>query len=101
MKQSLSGRTVLVTGANGGLGEQFVAQALERGATKVFAAARSPRSWNDDRIVPLSLDITDAAAIADRVEAIQRDEADVLAAIAAGRADRSWVARTLAAKGVL
>ena len=29
------------------------------------------------------------------------DEADVLAAIAAGRADRSWVARTLAAKGVL
>jgi hypothetical protein len=25
----------------------------------------------------------------------------VLAAIAAGRADRSWVARTLAAKGVL
>ena len=28
-------------------------------------------------------------------------EADVLAAIAAGRADRSWVARTLAAKGVL
>lgn len=49
----------------------------------------------------LSLPAAEAAAIADRVEAIQRDEADVLAAIAAGRADRSWVARTLAAKGVL
>ena len=34
MHQSLDGRTVLVTGANGGLGEQFVARALERGAAK-------------------------------------------------------------------
>jgi regulator of RNase E activity RraA len=49
----------------------------------------------------LAVPAAEAAAIADRVEAIQRDEADVLAAIAAGRADRSWVARTLAAKGVL
>jgi hypothetical protein len=49
----------------------------------------------------LAVPAAEAAATADRVEAIQRDEADVLAAIAAGRADRSWVARTLAAKGVL
>jgi FlaA1/EpsC-like NDP-sugar epimerase len=28
MNPSLDGRTVLVTGANGGLGEQFVVQAL-------------------------------------------------------------------------
>lgn len=32
--QSLQGRHVLVTGANGGLGEQFVAQGLERGAAR-------------------------------------------------------------------
>src|SRR3954470_17207604 len=57
---SLHGRTVLVTGANGGLGEQFVLQALERGASKVYAAARSPRAWADARIQPLSLDITSA-----------------------------------------
>jgi NAD(P)-dependent dehydrogenase (short-subunit alcohol dehydrogenase family) len=63
MTQSLKGRTVLVTGANGGLGEEFVRQALERGAGKVYAAARTPRSWDDGRIEPLSLDITDPGAV--------------------------------------
>lgn len=60
---SLTGQTVLVTGANGGLGEPFVWQALKRGATKVYAAARSPRDWADARIHPLRLDITDAASV--------------------------------------
>jgi NAD(P)-dependent dehydrogenase (short-subunit alcohol dehydrogenase family) len=64
MEQSLNGRTVLITGANGGLGEQFVLQALERGARKVYAAARSLRSWTDERVQPLSLDITDADDVA-------------------------------------
>ena len=70
--QSLEGRHVLVTGANGGLGEQFVAQALERGAAKVYAAARSARSWDDLRVESLDLDLNDpdsparaAAAAAD------------------------------------
>jgi NAD(P)-dependent dehydrogenase (short-subunit alcohol dehydrogenase family) len=63
-KASLKGRIVLVTGANGGLGEQFVLQALARGASKVYAAARSPRAWADARIQPLSLDITSADAVA-------------------------------------
>jgi len=62
---NISGAVVLVTGANGGLGVEFVAQALERGATKVYAAARTPRSWDDERIVPLRLDVTDAAAVAE------------------------------------
>lgn len=55
---------VLVTGANGGLGTEFVRQALERGATKVYATARSPKQWDDDRVVPLALDITDPDAVA-------------------------------------
>ncbi|SES09176.1 Short-chain dehydrogenase [Lentzea xinjiangensis] len=58
MNQSLDGRTVLVTGANGGLGEQFARQALDRGAVRVYAAARSPKQWRDDRIRPLTLDLT-------------------------------------------
>jgi NAD(P)-dependent dehydrogenase (short-subunit alcohol dehydrogenase family) len=65
MEKSLDGRTVLVTGANGGLGEQFVNQALQRGARKVYAAARTPRQWNDTRIEALTLDITDPKAVAD------------------------------------
>ena len=59
MNQPLDGRTVLVTGANGGLGEQFVRQALERGAAKVYAAARTPKRWQDPRVEPLRLDLTD------------------------------------------
>lgn len=54
---------VLVTGANGGLGTQFVRQALARGARKVYATARTPRHWDDARVVPLALDITDPASI--------------------------------------
>jgi NAD(P)-dependent dehydrogenase (short-subunit alcohol dehydrogenase family) len=69
MKQSLNGRTVLVTGANGGLGEQFVAQALERGARKVYAAARSPKRWADAKVQAISLDITNSGDIARAVTA--------------------------------
>jgi NAD(P)-dependent dehydrogenase (short-subunit alcohol dehydrogenase family) len=64
MTSTLNGAVVLVTGANGGLGQEFVKQALERGAVKVYASARTPREWNDPRIVPLALDVTDVASIA-------------------------------------
>lgn len=57
------GAVVLVTGANGGLGTHFVLQALERGARKVYATARTPKDWNDARVVSLALDITDPASI--------------------------------------
>ena len=60
---TLQGATVLVTGANGGLGAEFVHQALVRGAAKVYATARTPRTWDDARIVPLALDVTDAASV--------------------------------------
>ncbi|AXE39751.1 SDR family oxidoreductase [Acidipropionibacterium virtanenii] len=60
---SLDGATVLVTGANGGLGAEFVRQAIDRGARRVYAAARQPRGWDDERVVPLLLDVTDAADI--------------------------------------
>jgi NAD(P)-dependent dehydrogenase (short-subunit alcohol dehydrogenase family) len=59
MTRSMNGRTVFITGANGGLGEQFVAQALARGATKVYAAARTPRQWPDARVVAVPLDLVD------------------------------------------
>ena len=60
---SIDGAVVLVTGANGGLGTHFVHDALARGAAKVYATARSPRAWDDERIVPLTLDVTDPASI--------------------------------------
>jgi NAD(P)-dependent dehydrogenase (short-subunit alcohol dehydrogenase family) len=54
---------VLVTGANGGLGTEFVRQALDAGAAKVYATARTTREWDDERVVPLRLDVTDPASI--------------------------------------
>lgn len=60
---TLPDATVLVTGANGGLGAAFVQQALDRGAAKVYATARTPRTWDDERIVPLALDVTDQASV--------------------------------------
>ena len=66
---SLDGAVVLVTGANGGLGTEFVRQALARGAAKVYASARTPKQWDDARVVPLALDVTDADSIAAAAEA--------------------------------
>ncbi|WP_434438542.1 SDR family oxidoreductase [Lentzea sp. E54] len=63
MSQSLDGRTVLVTGANGGLGEQFVRQALARGAAKVYATARATKQWDDVRVHPLALDLIDPGSV--------------------------------------
>lgn len=60
----LTGATVLVTGANGGLGTEFVRQALDRGARTVYAAARRPQEWGDERVVPLELDVTDEGSVA-------------------------------------
>jgi NAD(P)-dependent dehydrogenase (short-subunit alcohol dehydrogenase family) len=65
----LIGSVVLVTGANGGIGTHLVEAALERGASKVYATARAPREWIDERIVPLRLDVTDPASIAGVVAA--------------------------------
>ena len=66
---SVSDSVVLVTGANGGLGTEFVHQAIERGAAKVYAGARRPRDWGDARIVPLSLDVTVTGSIAEAARA--------------------------------
>lgn len=60
---TVHGATVLVTGANGGLGSAFVEAALERGAARVYAAARNPKEWGDQRVVPLSLDVSDVDSI--------------------------------------
>jgi NAD(P)-dependent dehydrogenase (short-subunit alcohol dehydrogenase family) len=73
---NLNHATVLVTGANGGLGTQFVHQALQRGADRVYATARTPHPWDDERIVPLELDVTSEASVA--AAAAQAPEVDLV-----------------------
>jgi NAD(P)-dependent dehydrogenase (short-subunit alcohol dehydrogenase family) len=68
--------TVLVTGANRGLGKALVEEALRRGAKQVYAGARQPFAHADRRVTPLLLDITDAAQIRAAVE--QVDALDIL-----------------------
>jgi NAD(P)-dependent dehydrogenase (short-subunit alcohol dehydrogenase family) len=59
------GSVALVTGANRGLGQAFVRELLDRGADKVYAAARdsSTVAIEDDRVVPVPLDITSSDAV--------------------------------------
>jgi len=64
---SLENAVVLVTGANGGLGTELVGAALERGASRVYATARQPRQWHDERVVPLRLDVADPDSISQAV----------------------------------
>lgn len=60
---TLTGSTVFVTGANGGIGTQLVLRALARGAARVYASARHPRAWEDSRVVPVDLDVEDSASV--------------------------------------
>jgi NAD(P)-dependent dehydrogenase (short-subunit alcohol dehydrogenase family) len=60
---TMKDKTVLVTGANRGIGQALAAEALARGARRVYAGTRQPLARPDDRVTPLNLDITSAAQI--------------------------------------
>jgi NAD(P)-dependent dehydrogenase (short-subunit alcohol dehydrogenase family) len=66
MARHIQGGIALVTGANRGLGLAFVQALLDRGAAKVYAAARNPGTVDvtDARVVPVQLDITNFDDIA-------------------------------------
>jgi NAD(P)-dependent dehydrogenase (short-subunit alcohol dehydrogenase family) len=64
----LSTSTVLVTGANRGLGRALAAELLSRGAS-VHAAARNPDKDRPAGCHPIALDITNAASVAAAAQA--------------------------------
>ena len=68
---SLTDQTVLVTGANRGMGREYVGQLLDRGVAKVYAAARDPQTIDvmDPRVVPLRLDVTDPVSVTEAAQA--------------------------------
>ena len=61
--------TVLITGANRGIGLAFAKAALARGARKVYAGARDPGSVTLPGVTPLRLDVNSPADIAAAVAA--------------------------------
>ena len=72
----VANKTVLITGANRGIGRALLDEALRRGAKRVFAGTRVPLGVSDDRVTPLPLDVTNAAQIQQAVEAV--DGLDIL-----------------------
>ena len=60
---TIADKSVLVTGGNRGIGRALVAEALRRGATRVYVGTRKPVADSDARITPVPLDVTDAAQI--------------------------------------
>src|SRR5215472_9469466 len=73
---NMENKTILITGANRGIGRALVDEALRRGAKKVYAGTRSELQIADQRVTPLRLDVTNAAQVQQAVE--QVDSLDVL-----------------------
>jgi len=73
---NITNKTVLITGANRGIGQALVDEALRRGAKKVYAAARGPLQHSDKRVTHLTLDVTNASQIQRAADAV--DSLDVL-----------------------
>src|SRR6202171_5936950 len=65
-----AGKAVLVTGANRGIGQALVEEALKRGAKRVYAGTRHPFSHLDERVTPLTLDVTNVSQIQRAVDAV-------------------------------
>jgi NAD(P)-dependent dehydrogenase (short-subunit alcohol dehydrogenase family) len=73
---NLENRTILITGANRGIGRALVEEALNRGAHRVYAGTRSPFQHPDKRVTRLALDVTNAEQIQRAVSEV--DALDIL-----------------------
>lgn len=72
----IEGTTILVTGANRGIGRALVEEALSRGVKRVYAATRQSMAHPDRRVTSLTMDVTNVTQIREAVEKI--DALDIL-----------------------
>ncbi|WP_416970438.1 SDR family oxidoreductase [Streptomyces sp. 4F14] len=61
---TLKGANVLVTGGSRGIGKALVEELYARGAAKVYATARDPRTVTHPDAVPVALEVTDPESVA-------------------------------------
>jgi NAD(P)-dependent dehydrogenase (short-subunit alcohol dehydrogenase family) len=70
---TIANKAVLITGANRGIGQALVEEALTRGAKRVYAGTREALTHPDPRVTPVTVDVTSSAQIqaaVDRVESL-------------------------------
>jgi len=65
---NIMNKTVLITGANRGIGRALVEEALRKDAKRVYAGMRQPLAHSDERVTPVTLDVTNAEQIQRAVE---------------------------------
>ncbi len=73
---NIANKTVLITGANRGIGRALVDEALKRGARRVYAGTRGVLQDADERVKRLILDVTSAEQIQPAAKEV--DALDVL-----------------------
>jgi len=73
---NIENKTILITGANRGIGLALVNEALRRGAKRVYAGTRGALQNGDKRVTPLILDVTNASQIEQAVAKV--DALDLL-----------------------
>jgi NAD(P)-dependent dehydrogenase (short-subunit alcohol dehydrogenase family) len=67
---NIQNKTILITGANRGIGRALIDECLNRGAKRVYAGSRQPFAHSDQRVMPLILDVTNAAQIKEAVDSV-------------------------------